>query len=89
MRECLNNEKLPPGKFFSLTKNLREAKNKLLQGIPKRFYKEVLEGTPIELVQMLVPDDITDLDGQTTLTAADREKIRSKRGALREYSQQS
>ena len=29
-----------------------------------------------------MPDDLTDLDGQTTLTAADRGKIRSKRGAL-------
>lgn len=83
LREWLSKEKLPPGKFFSLTENLREAKNKLLQGIPKRFYREVLEGTPIELVQKLVPDDITDLDGQTTLTTADRGKIRSKRGALR------
>ena len=82
LREWLSEEKLPPGKFFTLTENLREAKNKLLQGIPKRFYREVLEGTPIELVQKLVPDDLTDLDGQTTLTAADRGKIRSKRGAL-------
>ena len=82
LREWLSEEKLPPGKFFTLTENLREAKNKLLQGIPKRFYREVLEDTPIELVQKLVPDDLTDLDGQTTLTAADRGKIRSKRGAL-------
>ena len=83
LREWLSKEKLPPGKFFTLTENLREAKNRLLQGIPKRFYREVLEGTPIELVEKLVPDDVTDLDGQTTLTAADRGKIRSKRGALR------
>ena len=82
LREWLSKEKLPPGKFFTLTENLREAKNKLLQGIPKRFYREVLEDTRIELVQKLVPDDLTDLDGQTTLTAADRGKIRSKRGAL-------
>lgn len=34
-------------------------------------------------MQKLVPDDIADLDGQTTLTTADRGKIRSKRGALR------
>jgi hypothetical protein len=83
LREWLSKEKSPPGKFFTLTQNLREAKNKLLQGIPKRFYREVLEGTPIELVQKLVPDDLTDLDGQATLTAADRGKIKSKRGALR------
>ena len=83
LREWLSEEKLPPGKFFTLTENLREAKNRLLQGLPKRFYREVLEGTPIELVQKLVPDDVTDLDGQATLTAADRGKIKSKRGALR------
>ena len=83
LREWLSEEKLPPGKFFTLTENLREAKNRLLQGIPKRFYREVLEGTPIALVQKLVPDDVTDLDGQATLTAADRGKIKSKRGALR------
>ncbi len=83
LRKLLSNEELPPGKFFALTANLRDAKNRLLQGIPKRFYREVLEGTPIELVQKLVPDGIADLDGQTTLTAADKGKIRSKRGALR------
>jgi ABC-type uncharacterized transport system ATPase subunit len=83
LREWLSEEKLPPGKFFTLTENLREAKNRLLQGIPKRFYREVLEGTPIALVQKLVPDDVTDLDGQATLTVADRGKIKSKRGALR------
>lgn len=83
LREWLCKEKLPPGKFFTLTENLREAKNRLLQGIPKRFYREVLEGTPLELVQKLVPGDLNDLDGQTTLTAADRGKIKSKRGALR------
>ena len=83
LRELLSGEKLPPGKFVSLTANLREAQSKLLQGIPKRFYREVLEGTPIELVEKLVPHDVTDLDGQTTLTAADRGKIKSKRGALR------
>lgn len=83
LREWLSEEKLPPGKFFTLTENLREAKNRLLQGIPKRFYREVLEGTPIELVQKLVPDGVSDLDGQTTLTAAEKGKIRSKRGALR------
>ena len=82
LREWLSEEKLPPGKFFTLTENLREAKNRLLQGIPKRFYREVLEGTPIALVQKLVPDDVTDLDGQATLTVADRGKIKSKRGAL-------
>ena len=43
LREWLSKEKLPPGKFYTLTENLREAKNKLLQGIPKRFYREVLE----------------------------------------------
>jgi len=40
LREWLSEEKLPPGKFFTLTENLREAKNRLLQGIPKRFYRE-------------------------------------------------
>jgi energy-coupling factor transporter ATP-binding protein EcfA2 len=83
LREWLSKEKLPPGQFFTLTENLREAKNRLLQGIPKRFYREVLEGTPIDLVQKLVPDGIADLDGLTTLTAAEKGRIKSKRGALR------
>lgn len=83
LREWLRKEKLPPGKFFSLTENLREAKNKLLQSMPKQFYEKVLKGTPIELLQQLVPNNIADLEAQTGLAAAERGKISSKRDALR------
>ena len=37
-------KKLPPGEFFSLTENLRAAKNKPLERIPTQLYDRVLNG---------------------------------------------
>jgi hypothetical protein len=83
LREWLSKEKLPPGKFFSLTENLREAKNRLLLTIPKQLYEEVLKGTPIELLQKLIPNSVADLEAEVGLEPAERGKINSKRGSLR------
>ncbi len=83
LREWLGKEKLPPGQFFSLTENLRAAKNKLLLSIPKKLYERVLKGTPIELLQQLIPSGVADLEAQIGLSAAERGKINSKRGDLR------
>ena len=83
LREWLSKEKLPPGKFFTLTENLREAKNRLLLSIPKQLYEKVLKGTPIELLQKLIPNGVADLDAEDGLEAAERGKINSKRGLLR------
>lgn len=83
LREWLSKEKLPPGKFFSLTENLREAKNRLLLTIPKQLYEKILKGTPIELLQKLIPNSAADLDAEVSLEPAERGKIDSKRGSLR------
>ena len=83
LREWLSEEKLPPGKFFSLTANLREAKNRLLLTIPKQLYEKVLKGTPIELLQKLIPNNAADFEAEAGLEPAERGKINSKRGSLR------
>ena len=83
LREWLSKVKLPPGKFFSLTENLREAKNRLLLTIPKQLYEKVLKGTPIELLQKLVPNSVAHLDAEVGLEPAERGKINSERGLLR------
>ena len=83
LREWLSKEKLPPGKFFTLTENLREAKNRLLLTIPTQLYENVVKGTPIELLQKLIPNGVADLDAEVGLEPAERGKINSKRGSLR------
>jgi len=83
LREWLSKEKLPPGKFFTLTENLREAKNRLLLTIPKQLYEKVLKGTPIDLLQKLVPNSAADIEKEADLEPAERGKINSKRGSLR------
>lgn len=83
LREWLSKEKLPPGEFFSLTENLREAKKRLLLTIPKQLYEKVLKGTPSELLQKLIPNSVADLDAEAGLEPAERGKINSKRGTLR------
>ena len=83
LREWLSKEKLPPGKFFTLTENLREAKNRLLLTIPKQLYEKVVKGTPMELLQKLIPNSVADLEAEIALDPAERRKISSKRGTLR------
>ncbi len=83
LREWLSGTKLPPGKFFSLTQNLREAKNKLLQDIPKQLHSKILRGTPVEILKQLVPQGTADLPESPELMPEMRGKIASKRGTLR------
>jgi len=49
-REWAEGKSLPPGKYFTLTENLRAAKNKLLEGIPTTLYKNVLKNTPLNIL---------------------------------------
>lgn len=82
-REWAEGKSLPPGQFFSLTENLRVARNKLLEGIPGSLYEAVLKGTPKEHRGLLLSPDDTDLDGNATLQPADKGKLKSKRRDLR------
>lgn len=82
-REWAEKKARPPGQFFSLTENLRAAKNKLLEGIPGSLYESVLKGAPKEHRALLISSDDTDLDNNTTLQPADKGKLKSKRRDLR------
>lgn len=82
-REWAEGKALPPGQFFSLTENLRAAKNKLLEGIPTSMYEKVLKGTPKDHRELLISADDTDLDGNAALQPADKGKLKSKRNDLR------
>ncbi len=82
-REWAEGKALPPGQFFSLTENLRAAKNKLLDGISGSLYESVLKGAPKEYRALLISPDDTDLDSNTTLQPADKGKLKSKRRHLR------
>lgn len=82
-REWAEGKALPPGQFFSLTENLRAARNKLLEGIPGSLYEAVLKGTPRAHRGLLLSSDDTDLDSNATLQPADKGKLKSKRRDLR------
>lgn len=82
-REWAEGKTLPPGQFFSLTENLRAARNKLLEGIPASVYERVLKGTPKEHRELLISGDDTDLDGNPALQPAEKGKLKSKRNDLR------
>lgn len=82
-REWAEGKALPPGQFFSLTENLRAARNKLLEGIPASMYEKVLRNTTKEHRELLVSADDTDLDSNASLQLADKGKLKSKRNALR------
>ena len=74
---------MPVGEFFSLTQNLRAARNKLLEGIPASVYNKVLRGTPKEHRELLLSNDDADLDGNVALQPADKGKLKAKRKDLR------
>lgn len=82
-REWAEKKKLPPGNFFSLTENLRAARNKLLEKIPTQLYDRVLNGTPIAHREHLIPVGDDDVDALPGLDAADRGKLKSQRKNLR------
>ncbi len=82
-REWAEGKALPPGQFFSLTENLRAARNKLLEDIPATLYKNILKNTPVEHRGLLLSSDDTDLDNNAALQPADKGKLKSKRRDLR------
>jgi len=82
-REWAEKKKLPPGEFFSLTENLRAAKNKLLEKIPTQLYSRVLNGTPILHRDHLIPANDDDINEILGLTPADQGKLMSARKNLR------
>jgi energy-coupling factor transporter ATP-binding protein EcfA2 len=82
-REWAEGKALPPGQFFSLTENLRAARNKLLEYIPTILYKNILKNTPAEHRELLLSPDDTDLDNNATLQPADKGKLKSARRGLR------
>ena len=82
-REWAERKKLPPGKFFTLTENLRAAKNKLLEKIPTQLYDRILHGTPEPHREHLIPANDDDVDALTGLDAADRGKLKAQRRNLR------
>ncbi|TAH46659.1 MAG: hypothetical protein EYC71_03325 [Gammaproteobacteria bacterium] len=86
-REWAEGKALPPGKFYSLTDNLRAARNKLLQGLPASLYESVLKGTPKEYRELLISGDDTDLDANAALQPADRDELKRQRQNLRKALQ--
>ncbi|NTW87757.1 MAG: AAA family ATPase [Desulfobulbaceae bacterium] len=83
-REWAEGKSLPPGKFFTLTQDLREAKKKLLEGVPIKLYKKVLKNTPQALRALLLSSDNRDVDNNPDLLPQDKGILKSKRRNLRE-----
>ncbi|MFN3408987.1 MAG: AAA family ATPase [Limisphaerales bacterium] len=82
-REWVEKKKLPPGEFFSLTKNLRAARQRLLEKLPARLYARVLLGTPAAHRAHLIPTDDADIDALAAVEVADRGRLKSARKHLR------
>lgn len=82
-REWTDGKKLPPGEFFSLTENLRAARQRLLEKLPNKLYARVLLGTPPALRDHLVPTSDVDIDALAGVDVADRGRLKSARRYLR------
>ena len=82
-REWAEGKALPPGQFFSLTENLRAAKNKLLAGIPNSLYGKVLKETPVAHRGLLLSSDDSDIDNNLALQLKDKDDLKFKRSTLR------
>jgi energy-coupling factor transporter ATP-binding protein EcfA2 len=82
-REWAEGKPLPVGEFFSLTKNLRAARKKLLEDIPASAYDKVLRTTPKQYRELLLSTDDADLDNNAALQPGDKGKLKSKRNDLR------
>ena len=83
-REWVEKKKLPPGEFFTLTENLRAARNKLMEKIPTQLYDRILTSTPEPYREHLVPASDADVDELPGLDSADLGKLKTQRRKLRE-----
>lgn len=82
-REWTEKNKLPPGEFFTLTENLRAARNKLVEKIPTQLYDRILNGIPEPHREHLIPTNDDDVDTLQSLSPADRGKLKTQRRNLR------
>ena len=82
-REWAEKKALPPGKFLSLTENLRFARNKLLEKIPAQLYDFVLKETPEAQRKHLICSGDADVDALPDLENADRIRLKVQRKVLR------
>lgn len=83
-RELLDGQSLPPGEFFSLTENLRAAKNKLLAELPGTLYQQVLTSTPAAHRELLLPPNDNDIDDNEDLQPAEKGILKCQRRRLRQ-----
>ena len=74
-----------PGKFHSLTKNLKEAKKHLLNQLPQTLYNQALKGIPEAHREKLVSVTDDDIDNDTTLSAEERGRIKKQRQRLKAF----
>lgn len=83
-REWADKKAIPPGTFFTLTENLRAARNKFLGELPLDILKKIVEPTPSAYRNLLVAESDADVDGNAALDAATKGILKSKRKRLRE-----
>ncbi len=83
-REWATRTKIPPGDFFTLTENLRAARNKLLEKIPMHVYEKVIQGTAVAQLDHIVPNTETDIDSLPGLALDEKGKLKTSRRRLRE-----
>lgn len=83
-RAWADSRAIPPGTFFSLTENLRAARNHLLRELPLEIFEKIVEPTPAAHRSLLVASSDDDVDGNTALDVATKGILKSKRKRLRE-----
>ncbi|MBX3419382.1 MAG: AAA family ATPase [Pirellulaceae bacterium] len=83
-RELLDRKSLPSGEFFTLTENLRAARNKLLAELPFALYEKVLKCTPKAHLGFLLPSNEADIDAVAELQAAEKGILKAQRRRLRQ-----
>jgi hypothetical protein len=82
-REWAEKRQLPPGEFFTLTENLRAAKNRLLDELPMKII-DIVAKTPQESRHQLIATSDVDIDAEPGLDAPTKGILKSKRKLLRQ-----
>jgi len=74
-----------PGKFHSLFKDLKAARNHLKNQLPMQLYRQVIAGTPKEHRHKLVCASDANLDADTSLDQDTKGKLKTQRRRLRQF----
>ena len=83
-REWAEKKRIRPGEFHTLTEHLKAVRGQMEKKIPLKFYDKVVNGIPEGCIDKLFPQDDSDLETDSTLSAQHKGILKTQRSRLKQ-----